>query len=234
MLRNILPPTTSQTGRDLSPLFLTLTVLFCVCLIVANLLEIKVVNLGLLTITAGVVVFPLSYILNDCIVEVYGYHRARLVIWIGFGANFLVSVLLQIGIWLPGSDSWHHQEAMSVIFGAAPRIFAASFIAFLCGSIVNAYVMARLKARDGRRRFGFRAIVSSLWGEGVDSVIFFPIAFGGILAWGDILWLIITQTMLKTAYEIVILPVTVRVVRLLRVREQKLQSRSEHSGDFSR
>lgn len=203
----------------ISVTFMLLAVTFCVCLIVSNLMEIKTVDLGPLTITAGVIVFPISYILNDCIVEVYGFNKARLVIWLGFGMNLLVSLLLQLGIWLPGAESWTGQEAMTAIFGAVPRIFAASFIAFLCGSMVNAYVMSRMKVASGGRRFSLRAIVSSLWGEGVDSVIFFPIAFGGVLAWSEIGMLIITQTLLKTAYEILILPVTLRAVKFLRDHE---------------
>ncbi|MCM1519322.1 MAG: queuosine precursor transporter [Lachnoclostridium sp.] len=196
--------------------FMVLAVIFCSCLIVSNLMEIKTVNLGFITITAGVIVFPISYIINDCIVEVYGFSKARLVIWLGFGMNLLVSLLLQLGVWLPGADSWTGQEAMALIFGAVPRIFAASFIAFLCGSMVNAYVMSRMKISHGSKRFSLRAITSTLFGEGVDSVIFFPIAFGGILAWHEIGLLILTQTILKTVYEIMILPVTIRVVHLLR------------------
>ncbi len=196
-----------------------LAVTFCVCLIVSNLMEIKTVDLGPLTITAGVIVFPISYILNDCIVEVYGFSKARLVIWLGFGMNLLVSLLLQIGVWLPGADSWTGQEAMSLIFGAVPRIFAASFIAFLCGSMVNAYVMSKMKVASGGRGFSMRAIASTVWGEGVDSMIFFPIAFGGVLAWSEIGMLIITQTFLKTIYEIIILPVTIRAVKFLRDHE---------------
>lgn len=196
-----------------------LAVTFCICLIVSNLMEIKTVDLGPLTITAGVIVFPISYILNDCIVEVYGFSKARLVIWLGFGMNLLVSLLLQIGVWLPGAASWSGQEAMTQIFGAVPHILAASFIAFLCGSMVNAYVMSKMKIASGGKGFSIRAIISTLWGEGVDSVIFFPLAFGGILAWGEILTLIITQTMLKTIYEILILPVTMKVVKFLRSQE---------------
>ena len=203
--------------------FLLLTTTFCVCLIVSNLMEIKTVSLGPLTITAGVVVFPLSYILNDCIVEVYGFAKARLVIWLGFGMNLLVSLLLQLGIWLPGAESWQGQEAMQMVFGAVPRIFAASFTAFLCGSMVNAYVMSRMKlsAAPGHG-FSVRAIISSLWGEGVDSVIFFPIAFGGVLAWSEVGMLILTQTLLKTLYEVLILPVTMRAVARLRTIEGNL------------
>lgn len=133
--------------------------------------------------------------------------------------NLLVSLLLQIGVWLPGADSWTGQEAMSLIFGAVPRIFAASFIAFLCGSMVNAYVMSKMKVASGGRGFSMRAIASTVWGEGVDSMIFFPIAFGGVLAWSEIGMLIITQTFLKTIYEIIILPVTIRAVKFLRDHE---------------
>lgn len=208
-----------MSNVKISVTFMLLAVTFCVCLIVSNLMEIKTVDLGPLTITAGVIVFPISYILNDCIVEVYGFNKARLVIWLGFGMNMLVSLLLQLGIWLPGAESWTGQEAMTTIFGAVPRIFAASFIAFLCGSMVNAYVMSRMKIASGGRRFSLRAIVSSLWGEGVDSVIFFPIAFGGVLAWSEIGMLIITQTLLKTLYEILILPVTLKAVKILRDHE---------------
>ncbi len=203
----------------ISVTFMLLAVTFCVCLIVSNLMEIKTVDLGPLTITAGVIVFPISYILNDCIVEVYGFSKARLVIWLGFGMNLLVSLLLQIGVWLPGAASWTGQEAMSLIFGAVPRIFAASFIAFLCGSMVNAYVMSKMKVASGGRGFSMRAIASTVWGEGVDSMIFFPIAFGGVLAWSEIGMLIITQTFLKTIYEIIILPVTIRAVKFLRDHE---------------
>lgn len=199
--------------------FMLLAVTFCVCLIVSNLMEIKTVDLGPLTITAGVIVFPISYILNDCIVEVYGFRKARLVIWLGFGMNLLVSLLLQIGVWLPGAASWTGQDAMAMVFGAVPRIFVASFIAFLCGSMVNAYVMSKMKIASAGKGFSIRAIVSTLWGEGVDSVIFFPLAFGGVLRWDEIAALILTQTVLKTIYEILILPVTMRVVKFLRDHE---------------
>lgn len=201
-----------------SPTFLILAVIFCVCLIVANLMEIKTVELGPLVITAGVIVFPVSYIINDCIVEIYGFARARFVIWLGFLMNLFVTVLLQIGLWLPGDAAWTGQSAMQLVFGAVPRILAASFTAFICGSMVNAYVMSRMKMRAGNngRGFSLRAIVSTILGEGADSAIFFPIAFGGVLPWSTVVTLILTQTLLKTCYEILILPVTLRIVKRLR------------------
>ncbi len=208
--------------RQISITFLLLTVTFCICLIVSNLMEIKTVPLGPMTITAGVVVFPVSYIINDCIVEIYGFAKARLVIWIGFAMNLIVTLLLQIGIWLPGTEEWTGQSAMELMFGAVPRIFAASFTAFLCGSMVNAYVMSRMKGgKENGKGFSARAIVSTLWGETTDSAIFFPLAFGGVLSWSLILQLIITQAALKTVYEIMILPVTMQAVKHLRKIEGK-------------
>lgn len=217
---NISNQTTASNRSDkatLSPTFLLLTVLFCVFLIASNLIELKTVRVGFLTMTAGVIVFPISYIINDCLVEVYGFAKARLAIWLGFGMNILVTVILQLAIWLPGAESWEHQDSMSVVFGAAPRICMASFAAFLCGSMVNAYVMSRMKARAPQGKgFSVRAVVSSLFGESVDSIVFFPIAFGGILEWRLIPVLVVTQVVLKTLYEVIILPVTMRVVKYLR------------------
>lgn len=210
-------------NKNVSLPFLLLSITFCVCLIASNLMEIKVVDLGVFTITAGAIVFPVSYIINDCIVEVYGFRKARLAIWLGFAMNALLTLFLQLAILLPGSAEWTAQEAMQVIYGLTPRITAASFIAFVCGSMVNAFVMSRMKARSQGRHFSLRAIVSTLWGEGVDSMIFFPIAFVGVLPMEVIVELIITQALLKTAYEVVVLPVTIRVVKMVKRMEGNVE-----------
>lgn len=196
--------------------YLFLSAAFIVCLIVSNLIEIKTIDVGWFTVTAGFIVFPISYIINDCVVEVYGFARARLMIWMGFFAGIFVAAMLQVAIMLPGGEEWGGQEAMQTIFGAVPRIMLASFAAFLSGSLVNAYVMSRMKRADGDHRFSLRAIVSTLWGEGTDSIVFFPIAFGGLVSWPTILSLIVTQSILKTIYEILVLPITIRVVRRLK------------------
>lgn len=215
--------TTNQlpaTSLAVSIPFMVLATMFCVCLISANLIEIKTVAIGAVTITAGMAVFPLSYIINDCIVEVYGFRKARLVIWLGFMMNLLFVLVLQLAIALPGAESWTRQDALEAVCGSAPRILLASFVAFVCGSMINAWVMSRMKVATGGRGFSVRAIVSTFLGEGADSVIFFPLAFGGVLAWSEISGLIIAQTLLKTAYETAILPVTVTVVRRLKHIEQ--------------
>jgi len=209
-------------SKALTVPFMLLSVLFVVCLIVSNLIEIKTVDMGWLTITAGVLVFPVSYIINDCVVEVYGFRRARLMIWVGFAMSLLVAGFLNLAIALPGGADWRGQEAMEAIYGSVPRIMAASFAAFVSGSMVNAYVMSRMKAtansecRGSGRSFSVRAVASTLWGESVDSLVFFPIAFAGVLPWGTIVSLIVTQALLKTAYEIVVLPVTIAVVGRLK------------------
>ena len=200
--------------------FLLLTVLFCIFLVVANMLEVKVVKLGPLSATAGLVVFPISYVINDCIVEVYGFNRARFVIWLGFLMNLVVVLLVQLALVLPPDPVWDGQQAMEAIYGSTPRILLASFIAFVCGSLVNAYVMSRMKVASHGRHFSARAILSTLFGEGIDSLVFFPIAFGGVLPWETVATLIWSQAIIKTAYEVAVLPVTVRVVRLIKRRER--------------
>lgn len=210
--------------EDVTVPLMVLAVLFCVCLIVANLVEIKTVSLGPVTITAGMVVFPVSYIINDCIVEVYGFRMARFVIWMGFAMNLFVTIVLQLAIALPGAASWGGQEAMEAVYGTVPRILVASFTAFVAGSMVNAWVMDRMRTATRGEGFSLRAIVSTLFGEGCDSLIFFPIAFGGVLAWTEIAHLVVAQTLLKTLYEILVLPATIRVVGLLR-RIEGLESR---------
>lgn len=216
-------PARGEARKKVTVPLLVLAVTFVTCLIVANLVEIKTISLGSLTVTAGLTVFPVSYIINDCVVEVYGFRAARLVIWLGFAMSLMVALFLQVAIWLPGDEQWGAQGAMETIYGAVPRIMAASFAAFLCGSLVNARVMSRMKARSGgsgsTRSFSLRAMVSTLLGEGTDSLVFFPIAFGGVLPWGTIASLIATQTLLKTAYEALILPVTIAVVRKLKRAE---------------
>lgn len=201
--------------------FLLLTLGFCVFLILANLMEVKIIKVWILTATAGLAVFPVSYIINDCIVEVYGFQRARFVIWLGFLANLIVVVFLQIAIALPADPVWTGQEAMSFIYGNTPRILLGSFTAFICGSMVNAYVMSKMKVMSKGKHFSLRAILSTLFGESVDSIIFFPIAFGGLLPISTIIILIWTQAGIKTLYEIVILPVTIQVVKYIKRVEKQ-------------
>ncbi len=196
--------------------FMLLGILFNVCLIAANLLETKVIQIGSLTVTAGLLVFPISYIINDCIAEVWGFKKARLIIWSGFAMNFFVVVLGLIAVAIPAAPFWEGEEHFDFVFGMAPRIVAASLMAFLVGSFLNAYVMSKMKVASQGRNFSARAIWSTIVGETADSLIFFPVAFGGIIAWKELLIMMGIQIVLKSMYEVMILPVTIRVVKAIK------------------
>ena len=196
--------------------FMLLGILFNVGLIAANLLETKVIQIGSLTVTAGLLVFPISYIINDCIAEVWGFKKARLIIWSGFAMNFFVVALGLIAVAIPAAPFWEGEEHFDFVFGMAPRIVAASLMAFLVGSFLNAYVMSKMKVASRGRHFSARAILSTLAGETADSLIFFPVAFGGIIAWRELLIMMCIQIILKSMYEVIILPVTIRVVKAIK------------------
>ncbi len=202
-----------KNEQKISVLFMLYGILFCVCLITANVLETKQISFGPANMTAGLIVFPVSYIINDVVCEVWGYGRTRLLIWLGFAMNFLFVTFGAIADWIPGASYWDGEEGFHQIFGLAPRIAGASFLAFLAGSFVNAYVMSRMKLSSGGRNFSYRAVLSTIFGELTDSIIFFPLALGGVIPWEEMPSLVITQVSLKTLYEIVALPVTRRVVR---------------------
>ena len=196
--------------------FMVLGIVFCVCLVAANLLETKVVQLGPISITAGLLVFPISYIINDCIAEVWGFRKARLIIWMGFLMNFMVVALGQIAVALPAAPFWEGEESFNFVFGMAPRIAVASLLAFLVGSFINAYVMSRMKIASHGKNFSARAILSTVFGESADSLIFFPLAFGGLMPISELGKMMLVQVVLKTMYEIIILPITIRVVKYIK------------------
>ncbi len=196
-----------------------LGVTFCVCLILANLLATKQIQFGPLNLTTGVLVFPISYVVNDCITEVWGYRRAKLIIWTGFLMNFIFVLLAWIADLIPGAPYWTNQEGFHALFGLAPRVALASFAAFIVGSLLNAYVMSRMKVHDKGKRFSLRAIASTIVGEVSDSIIFFPIALGGIVPKENLLLMMVSQVVIKTLYEIVMLPATIRFVTWLKHSE---------------
>ena len=199
--------------------FMLLGILFNVCLITANLLETKVIQIFGITMTAGLLVFPISYIINDCIAEVWGFKKARLIIWSGFAMNFFVVAIAQIAVALPAAPFWEGEEGFNFVFGMAPRIVVASLAAFLAGSFLNAYVMSKMKIASGGKNFSARAIWSTVVGETADSLIFFPLAFGGIIPITQLMIMIGIQIVLKSLYEVLILPITIRVVKAIKKQE---------------
>lgn len=220
-------------NEKLSVAFVVMGMLFCVCLITSNLLETKLFKLfGSISLTCGFIVFPISYILNDCIAEVWGYRKARLIIWLGFMMNFFVVIMGALACALPplipGSDT-----SFCEVFGFAPQVALASFTAFIVGSFLNAWVMSVMKLKDRNKgnfnlHFGIRAILSTILGESADSLIFFPLAFYlfPLLIDGEpkvpvsvLITLMLTQVVAKTLYEIIVLPLTIRVVKFVKKYE---------------
>lgn len=210
--------TTKQSTIQVSVLFMILSSLFTVCLIASNLFAMKQFHVGIVSFTGALLVFPISYIINDVVSEVWGMRRAKVLIWSAFGFDLLFVLLGALVDILPG-ESGSMEGSFHEVFGLAPRIAAASLLAFLVGSFINAHVMVSMHRRDAGKRFPLRAILSTLAGEACDSVIFFPIALGGIVPWSVMPMFVLWQVVLKTSYEIIILPVTIRVVRWVRRQE---------------
>ena len=174
---------------------------------------------GPISITGGLIVFPVSYIINDCVCEVWGYRKTRLLSWLGFSMNFLFVMFGALCDVIPGAPYWDNEAGFHAIFGLAPRVAVASFIAFIVGSFANAYVMSRMKISSQGKNFSLRAIMSTIFGETADSLIFFPLALGGVVPNNELPVLIVSQIVLKTLYEIVVLPITIQVVKFTKRHE---------------
>lgn len=205
--------------NKVSVLFMLAGILFAACLLFSNILATKIMMVGPWSVPAGVLVFPLAYIINDVIAEVWGYRKARLIIWAGFGVNLLAVLFFSLGIAAPAAPFYSDQEAFSTVLGNTPRIVAASLLAYLVGSFLNAYIMSRFKVLTRGKGFSFRAVVSTLAGEGADSLIFIIVAFAGIFPANVLFTMVVTQALIKTVYEIAILPLTVWVVSKIKKLE---------------
>lgn len=198
-------------SKKVSDLQLILTVLFVSCLLISNVLTAKQVKLPFnITMTGAVIIFPITYILSDVFSEVYGYRWSRITCYIGFAMNLLMVIVFSIVIASPAPDHWKNQEAFQVVLGSTPRVLFASLLAFIVGDYVNDNVFRKMKEKhkDDHKKFGLRAILSSLVGELADSLIFLPIAFIGVLPLKVLAIMTITQVLIKTGYELLMLPVT--------------------------
>lgn len=200
--------------------YLTLiTAAFTTVLIVSNIVSTKITSIGWLTFDGGTLLFPLSYIFGDILTEVYGYGRSRRVIWTGFGM-MLVSglVIMAVGA-LPAASDWPNQSAYDAILGLTPRIILASLVAYAVGEFANSYILAKMKVRMNGRRLWARTISSTLAGEGLDTALFVLIAFAGIFP-NELLWTILwSNYVFKVGVEVVLTPVTYRVVGFLKRKE---------------
>jgi uncharacterized integral membrane protein (TIGR00697 family) len=200
------------------------TVLVCSNLIgPAKIAQFDVPLLGALTFGAGVLFFPISYVFGDILTEVYGYARARRVIWCGFAALAFASVMAALVVALPPAPFWAHQPAYEVAFGSTWRIVGASMVAYFCGEFVNSFVLAKMKIATRGRWLWTRTIGSTIAGEAVDSALFYPLAFygSGIVPNDKLPLVMFMQFVLKVAVEVVLTPVTYKVVGALKRAENE-------------
>lgn len=193
------------------------TVLLCANLIGAS----KVATLFGFTFGAGVLFFPISYIFGDILTEVYGYARSRRVVWAGFGALVFASVMSLAVLAFPPAASWPHQAAFETVFGNTWRIAGASMIAYLCGEFCNSFVLAKMKVRSEGKALWKRTIGSTIVGEAVDSLIFYPLAFAGSWPMSQVLTVMVSNYMLKVGWEVVNTPITYRIVNFLKKVESE-------------
>jgi len=200
--------------------FIACTALFITCLLTANVTAAKLISVGGLTLSAGIVIFPVSYILGDVLTEVWGYGAARRVIWLAFGCNVLMVAAIWAGGALRPAPFWKGQAAYEEILGQAPRILIASLTAYLLGEFANAYVLARLKIATAGRWLWVRTIGSTVVGEGLDSLVFVALAFAGTVSAGALVQIVVNQWLVKVAYEAVATPLTYAAVGWLKARER--------------
>ena len=200
--------------------FIGCVALFLMCLLTANVTASKLVSAGSLTLTAGIVLFPVSYIVGDVLTEVWGYAATRKVIWLGFACNALMVGAIWVAGALPPAPFWKGQAAWDEILGQTPRILVASFIAYLIGEFANAYVLARLKIATAGRWLWVRTIGSTIVGEGLDSLVFVALAFSGTVAAGALVAIVINQWLIKVVYEGLATPLTYAAVAWLKARER--------------
>ncbi len=174
-------------------------------------------NVGLFG--AGILFFPLSYVLGDVLTEVYGYARARRVVWAGFGAVLFMAFMAWVVVKMPPAPGWEGQAAYEQVFGLTPRIVLASIFAFWAGELSNAFVMARMKVWSGGKHLWQRTIGSTVVGQGVDSILFYPIAFLGVWSTGQVITVLATNYLLKVLWEALLTPFTYRAVAFLKRAE---------------
>ena len=208
-----------------SNLYTVFTALFCGSLLISNVLASKIFVIGNITLPSAVIVFPLVYIVNDVLTEIYGFQKARNAILLGFVINLIAVIAYKFALLLP-SPEYIDVAAFNTVLGSTSRVLIASFAAYLIGSLVNAYVMVKLKKWNDEHLM-FRCVMSTLAGETLDAIIFITVAFAFTMPFSQMLMMIVVQAMFKTVYEIVCYPITKEVIRKIKVITNKQSPKNE-------
>ncbi len=196
-----------------------ISALFVTCLVISNIIAVKIGAFGSYFLPVAVILFPITYIIGDILTEVYGYSAARRAIWTGFACNLIAVIAIYVAMKIPSAPFFENQKAFEQILGFAPRLLVASFVAYLVGQFANSVVLAKMKIKTAGKHLWMRTIGSTIVGEGLDSLIFISLAFWGVMPTSVIGGLIIAQWMFKTLFEIVLTPVTYAVVGYLKKTE---------------
>lgn len=202
-----------------------LTIVFVTAMLISNVITAKQVLLpGGITMTGAVFIFPITYILSDVFSEVYGYKWSRITCYFAFAMNLFMVIVFGLVIKTPAPDYWTNQEAFATVLGSTPRVMGASLLAYVIGDFVNDRIFRKMKAKhsDDMKGFGWRAIISSFFGELCDSLVFLPIAFLGQMPIATLATMTVCQVLIKTGYEIIILPVTTLVVKRSKKYEEEI------------
>ncbi|HKP53622.1 MAG TPA: queuosine precursor transporter [Chloroflexia bacterium] len=210
---------TNPTNESYSRWFLIVAAVFVVCLVIANIIAVKLIDVFGQVLPAGVIIFPISYIFGDVLTEVYGYRRARQVIWLGFFCNLIAVVAIWAAQVLPSASFWDGQESYERILGYTPRLLVASFAAYLVGEFANSFILAKMKIATNGRWLWTRTIGSTIVGQALDSLIFVLIAFTGTIPAAGLTSAILSQWVAKSVYETAVTPLTYAVVSFLKKKE---------------
>lgn len=203
-----------------------LTILFVSAMLISNVITSKQIQFPFgITMTGAIVIFPITYILSDVFSEVYGYKWSRVTCYFAFSMNLLMVLVFSLVIATPAPSYWQNQEAFATVLGSTPRVMGASLLAYVVGDFVNDRVFRKMKEKhiDELKGFGWRAIISSLVGELCDSLVFVPLAFLGQMPFKTLTTMVVCQVLLKTAYEVIVLPLTTLVAKKANKYEKELR-----------
>lgn len=208
-------------SENYSKLFTILCALNITCLLISNIITVKTINIIGLIFTAGDILFPITYILNDIFTEVYGFEKSKFVIWLSFLCNLLMVIVFIITIKLPADKNFEMQEAIVNIFSRTPQMLLASFLSFLLGSFSNSLILSKMKVKTKGKFLALRTITSTIVGEGFDTIIFISIAFGNVLDLKSLIFLSIDTYVLKVLIEVILTPITYKVINIIKKKENK-------------
>jgi len=199
--------------------FDVLVALFVAVLLISNIASVKILSFWKFTFDGGTILFPLGYIFGDILTEVYGYRQSRRVIWLGFLAAFLMSLVFYIVQLLPPAEGWGNQQAYESILGFVPRLVTASLMAYFAGEFTNSFILSKMKIATKGKYLWTRTIGSTIVGEGIDTAVFCMVAFYGILPTGQLIAVLVSNYIFKCLVEIVCTPLTYLLVRFLKKKE---------------